>query len=51
VRGELSPISTSVPGIQVSELFPQFARRVDRVTLLRSVTHDARFTRRLATQC
>jgi hypothetical protein len=40
VRGELSPISTSVPGIQVSELFPQFARRVDRVTLLRSVTHD-----------
>ncbi|MBC8114230.1 MAG: DUF1501 domain-containing protein, partial [Candidatus Saccharimonas sp.] len=40
VRGELSPIATSVPGVQVSELFPQFARRVDRVTLLRSVTHD-----------
>ena len=40
VRGELSPIATSVPGVQVSKLFPQFARRVDRVTLLRSVTHD-----------
>ncbi len=40
VRGEFSPIATSVPGVQVSELFPQFARRVERVTLLRSVTHD-----------
>lgn len=40
VRGELSPIDTSVPGVHVTELFPQFARRVDRVTLLRSVTHD-----------
>src|SRR5436190_11868587 len=40
VRGELSPIETSVPGVQVSELFPQFAQRMNRVTLLRSVTHD-----------
>lgn len=40
VRGELSPITTNVPGMHVSELFPQLARRVDRVTLLRSVTHD-----------
>ena len=40
VRGELSPIATSVPGVQVTELFPQFARRADRVMLLRSVTHD-----------
>lgn len=40
VRGELSPIATSVPGVQVSELFPQFARRMNYVTLLRSVTHD-----------
>ena len=39
-RGEFSPIATNVSGIQVSEMFPQFARRVDRVTLLRSVTHD-----------
>jgi hypothetical protein len=39
VRGELSPIATSVPGLQVSELFPQFARRTNHVTLLRSVTH------------
>ena len=26
VRGEFSPIATNVSGIQVSELFPQFAR-------------------------
>ncbi len=29
-----------MPGVQVSELFPQFVRRVDRETLLQSVTHD-----------
>lgn len=40
VRGELSAIDTSVPGMQVSELFPQFASRANHVTLLRSVTHD-----------
>lgn len=40
VRGELSPLATSVPGVQVSELFPLFAQRLHRVTLLRSVTHD-----------
>ncbi len=40
IRGELSPIATSVPGVHVSELFPLFARRVHHVTLLRSVTHD-----------
>ncbi len=40
VRGELSPIATRIPGMQVTELFPQFAQRTDRVTLLRSVSHD-----------
>lgn len=40
VRGELSTIDTCVPGIQVTELFPRFARRIDQVSLVRSVTHD-----------
>src|SRR5262245_20602009 len=28
IRGELKPISTSVPGIQICELFPRLAERV-----------------------
>lgn len=31
------PISTNVPGIQVSELLPQLARRMDRLSLVRSM--------------
>src|SRR5437762_2020187 len=38
-RGELRPIATSVPGTQVSELFPRLARLADRYTIIRSVTH------------
>ena len=41
VRGELSPIATSVPGIQASELLPRMARLVDRFKIVRSVTHTA----------
>lgn len=40
VRGEFGPISTSVPGIQISELLPQTARLMDRVALLRAVVTD-----------
>jgi hypothetical protein len=39
VRGELKPIATSVPGIQISELLPLLARQVDRFKIVRSVTH------------
>ena len=39
IRGEFSPIETNVPGIQISEMFPRLATRMDRVTLIRSVTH------------
>src|SRR5580704_14210283 len=35
VRGELKPIATRVPGIQVSELLPRMARVMDRVTVIR----------------
>jgi len=37
VRGEFGPISTSVPGIQISELMPRTATLMDRIAILRSV--------------
>lgn len=39
IRGEFKPISTNVPGIQVCEHLPQMARVMDRLCLLRSMTH------------
>lgn len=41
IRGELTPIATSVSGVQVSELFPLVAQQIDKVKIVRSVTHDA----------
>ena len=41
IRGELQPIATSVPGIQVSELFPRVAQQIDKVKICRTVTHEA----------
>ena len=38
VRGEFKPIATSVPGLQISEVFPKLAKIMDRVTLIRSMT-------------
>lgn len=39
VRGEFKSISTSVPGIHVCEHLPQFATVLDKICLLRSMTH------------
>jgi len=39
VRGEFKPISTSVPGIQISEHFPLLAKQAHRYTIIRSMTH------------
>ena len=39
IRGEFKPITTSVPGIQVCELFPLLAREMHHVRVLRTVTH------------
>lgn len=41
IRGPFRPIETNVPGIQISELFPQMARMMDKVALVRSVHHTA----------
>jgi uncharacterized protein (DUF1501 family) len=38
IRGEFRPINTSVPGIQICEHFPRFARQMQHVALLRSMS-------------
>lgn len=40
IRGEFSPIATSAPGVFISELLPHTARIADKLTIVRSVTHD-----------
>lgn len=39
-RGPFEAISTKVPGIQISELFPKMSRITDRIAFVRSVFHD-----------
>jgi hypothetical protein len=39
VRGPFRPIATSVPGVQIGEHLPHLARAMDKVALVRSVTH------------
>lgn len=46
IRGEFSPINTSVPGIQICEVFPKLARLMDKLVVIRSMVgatdrHDA----------
>jgi len=38
VRGEFKPIATTVPGLQISEVFPNLAEQMNRVSLIRSMT-------------
>ncbi len=40
VRGSYNPISTAVPGTQISELLPMSASRTDKFTIIRSMAHD-----------
>lgn len=37
IRGEFRPIRTKVPGIEIGELFPKMAERMDRFSIIRSV--------------
>ena len=37
IRGEFSPISTNVPGIQICEHLPRMAKMADKFTFIRSV--------------
>lgn len=40
IRGPFETISTNVPDIQISEHFQRLATRMDKVCLVRSMTHD-----------
>src|SRR5581483_11814217 len=39
IRGELKSIRSALPGLDVGELLPNAAKVMDRVTVIRSVTH------------
>lgn len=39
VRGEFAPIATRLPGAQISEGLPKIAQIMDRLTVVRSMTH------------
>src|SRR5439155_2909812 len=39
IRGELKPIRSNVPGLDVCELLPNLAQVMDRCTVVRSMTH------------
>jgi hypothetical protein len=39
IRGDFKPISTSTPGIHVSDVLPGIATVTDKLAILRSVTH------------
>lgn len=39
IRGPLGSIPTIIPGVRVGEIFPRIAAMLDRVTVLRSLTH------------
>ena len=41
IRGEFKPISTSVPGLQISEHLPRLARQMHHLAVVRSVCHQA----------
>ncbi len=39
IKGEMKPIASSLPGLQVCELLPNMAKMMDRTTVVRSITH------------
>jgi hypothetical protein len=40
IRGEFQPVATRVPGIDLCEHLPRLATQIDKVCLVRSMTHD-----------
>src|ERR1700681_70016 len=41
VRGPFRSIATRVPGVRICEHLPRLARRLDRLTLIHSLSHDS----------
>jgi hypothetical protein len=40
IRGDFSPISTAVPGVQISDCLPRVAQVTDKLAILRGMTHS-----------
>src|SRR5882724_3682515 len=40
IRGDFRPISTAVSGLQLTELLPHVAKVTDKLSLIRSMTHN-----------
>jgi hypothetical protein len=40
IQGEMKAIDTALPGLRIGEGLPQIARIADRLTVVRSMTHD-----------
>ncbi len=40
VRGEFAPIDTAIPGVQFGEHMPRLAQVADRLTIVRSMSHE-----------
>jgi hypothetical protein len=41
IRGEFKSITTSAPGVRITELLPQLAKQAHRFSIVRSMTHSA----------
>jgi hypothetical protein len=41
IRGPFQPIATKVPGVSISEVFPRMAGLMDKVSLVRTIYHQA----------
>jgi hypothetical protein len=41
IRGPFKPIATSVPSMEITEIFPRMAKHADKFSLIRSVYHTA----------
>ncbi len=40
IRGEFKPIATNTPGIVISEHLPMLAQRMDKLAIIRTMSHD-----------
>lgn len=51
IRGEFSPIASSIPGYRVGELLPKLARQMHRSTVVRSMHHSVNNSHAAAVYC
>ncbi len=51
IRGEFSPIASSIPGYRVGELLPKLARQMHQATIVRSMHHSVNNSHAAAVYC